>query len=103
MSDDLKFDFAKDRHDLIPPEAITALAKILTHGATKYGPRGWERGMEWGRLYAATQRHLLAFWAGENNDPESAHPHLWHALTNIAFLLTYQRRGIGNDDRPEVR
>ena len=96
----VKFDHGKLRHDLVPPEAINALAHILTDGATKYGDRNWEKGMDWGRLYAAAQRHLLAFWAGEDRDPESAHPHLWHALTNIAFLVAYQKRNIGEDTRP---
>ena len=100
MSDNLKFDTGKLRMDLVPTEAISALAQILTDGAQKYGERSWERGMEWGRVYAALQRHLLAWWSGQDTDPESGHPHLWHVLTNAMFLVAYEQRQIGSDDRP---
>ena len=93
-----KFDAGKRRHDLIPHEAINALADVLTYGADKYGPKNWEKGMAWGRLYAATQRHLIAFKAGEDMDAESGIHHLSHAMTNIAFLIAYAERGIGTDD-----
>ena len=99
MSDDLKYDGGKLRMDLVPTEAITALAEVLTIGAQKYGERSWERGMEWGRVYAALQRHLTAWWAGEDTDLDSGQPHLWHALTNVAFLVAYEQRQVGTDNR----
>ena len=97
--DDLKFDGGKHRMDLVPTEAITALAEILTEGAQTYGERSWERGMEWGRVYAALQRHLLKWWAGEDTDIDSGQPHLWHVITNAAFLVAYEQRQIGTDNR----
>ena len=96
----VKFDSDKIRMELIPPDALEALAKILTDGAKKYGARNWEKGMAWSRAYAALQRHLLAWWGGQDVDPESGHPHLWHVLTNAVFLTSYQIREIGEDDRP---
>ena len=98
--DDLKFDGGKPRMDLVPTEAITALAEILTEGAQKYGERSWERGMEWSRVYAALQRHLTAWWAGEDADLDSGQPHLWHVITNAAFLVAYEQRQVGTDNRP---
>lgn len=95
-----KYDGGKLRLDLVPVEAIEALGAVLTHGASKYGDRNWERGMAWSRPYAALLRHLLAWWRGEDIDPESGLPHLWHAATNAAFLVAYAGRGIGTDDRP---
>jgi len=59
-----KDDQEKLRMDLLPPEAVTALARILTDGAQRYQERNWEQGMRWGRLYAAAQRHLLGVVAG---------------------------------------
>ena len=102
MQDDLKFDHGKLRIDLVPVDGILALAQILTSGAEKYGERGWERGMAWSRPYAALLRHLLAWWGGQDTDPESGHPHLWHVMTNAVFLVSYERRGIGEDDRPGI-
>ena len=96
----VKFDSGKLRMDLLPPDALEALGRILTDGAEKYGCRNWEKGMAWSRPYAALQRHLLAWWGGQDTDPESGHPHLWHVLTNAVFLTSYQIREIGEDDRP---
>lgn len=96
-----KFDGDKDRYDLIPPEIEEAIAKVLTFGANKYGERNWELGMKWGRSYAALRRHVAAWWKGENLDPETSMSHLWHAACCIAFLVTFEARGIGTDDRPK--
>lgn len=100
----VKFDTDKARYDLIPPEIEEAVAKVLTFGASKYGDRNWELGMDWGRVYAAMRRHMAAWWGGEDDDPETGMPHTWHAACCIAFLVTYEARGVGTDDRnkPEV-
>ena len=96
----IKFDAGKLRMDLLPPEIDNAIARILTDGADKYGERNWEHGMAWSRPYAALRRHLIAWWSGEDADQESGHSHLWHVLTNAAFLVAYEQRGLGKDDRP---
>lgn len=95
----VKFDTGKRRVDLVPTEAINALADILTAGAAKYGSHNWRKGMAWSRVYGAAQRHMLAFWGGDDIDEESGMPHLWHALTNVAFLVSYQAMSVGRDDR----
>lgn len=99
FSEGVKYDTEKPRYDLIPPEALESLAKILTFGAEKYGAHNWEYGMDWHRPYAAAQRHMWAWWNGEDNDPETGESHLDHALCCVAFLLTYEKRGVGTDDR----
>lgn len=97
----IKNDKEKPRLDLIPPEAIQALGKVLEFGSRKYTDRNWEKGMDFGRVFAALQRHLWSWWSGESVDPESGYSHLWHAFAGIAFLLTYEARKIGHDDRPK--
>lgn len=87
-----KHDGGKPRFDLLPAEALEAVAKVLTFGAAKYGDRNWERGIERGRLFAAVQRHLWASWGGEADDPESGMPHLWHALTGLSMLVALDQR-----------
>lgn len=96
----LKYDADKARYDLIPPEVEEAIAKVLTFGAGKYGERNWELGMRWGRPYAALRRHMAAWWSGEDADPETGMPHTWHAACCIAFIVAFEARGIGTDDRP---
>jgi hypothetical protein len=94
-----KCDQNKPRYDLVPPEALDALARVLTLGAAKYTDRNWEAGMAWGRPFAACMRHLWAWWGGESRDPESGLSHLAHALCCVAFLIAYEARGAGQDDR----
>lgn len=99
-SEAVKFDEDKVRMELLPPEFLTSTASILTFGAKKYADRNWEQGMDWSRVYGALQRHLNAWWSGEHTDPETGKSHLWHANCCMAFLTTYEMRGVGTDDRP---
>lgn len=87
-----KFDSDKLRYDLVPPEAMEALASVLTYGAKKYSDRNWERGDLTERMFAALERHLWAWRAGESNDAESGMPHLSHALCCAAMLVAYEKR-----------
>lgn len=95
-----KHDAGKARFDLIPVEAVAALAEVLTFGAEKYGARNWEKGFPWGRVFAALMRHLWAWWRRAPADPETGFSHLWHALACVAFLVAFEARGAGEDDRP---
>ena len=96
-----KLDDGKLRYDLIPPEFLEATADIMTYGAKKYAPRQWEGGMAWSRPYGALLRHLFAWWnpLEPDNDPETGKSHLHHACCCLAFLVTYEARKIGKDDR----
>jgi hypothetical protein len=93
-----KHDAGKLRYELLPPDAIAAVAAVMTYGATKYGDRNWEKGMAWSRLRGAAARHLAAFDIGEDNDPETGLPHLAHATCCLMFILAFQLRGLGEDD-----
>ena len=95
----VKHDQGKPRYDLLPPEALAGLADILGYGAAKYAPHNWRKGMDWSRVFAAAQRHVWAFWTGEDLDPESGLPHIDHAMCCLAFLSAYQKAGLGTDDR----
>ena len=87
------------RFDLIPPRELTELAKVYGHGCLKYAPRNWERGYAWGLSYAALQRHLQAFWNGEDLDPESGLPHLSHAAWHCLTLQFFHQHYPELDDR----
>jgi hypothetical protein len=97
----IKHDQDKVRLDLLPTDAIEEIAKVLAHGANKYGHRNWEKGFTWSRLYGAVLRHLFAWFKGEDKDPETGLSHLAHAGCNILFLLTFELRKTGADDRPK--
>lgn len=95
-----KDDQGKLPYDLIPPELLEATAAVLRFGAAKYEPRNWEKGMAWSRPFAALMRHMWEWWKGNDIDPETGMNHLWHAACCIAFLISYEMREIGEDDRP---
>lgn len=97
-----KDDAAKLPMHLLPPEFLTGTAAVLDFGAKKYSPRNWEQGLNYSRVFSALQRHMWAWWAGESADVESGMSHLWHASCCIAFLMAFEGRGTGEDDRPNV-
>ena len=96
-----KFDSDKLRYELLPPELLEEVARVLTFGAHKYSARNWELGMAWSRPFAALMRHMWAWWRGEDKDPETGYSHLSHAACCIAFLVSYEARNVGTDDRPK--
>jgi len=94
-----KDDAGKPRMDLIAPEIMDGLGRVLAFGAAKYAPRNWEHGMSWGRVFGALMRHLWSWWGGAKADDETGLSHLHHAACCIMFLIAYEARGIGKDDR----
>lgn len=102
MSEGLKDDQDKVRMELLPPELLIGTAKVLTFGAKKYTDRNWELGTKWSRVFGALQRHLWAWWGGERFDTETGYSHLWHAACCLAFLIAYEARKTGTDDRPSA-
>ena len=96
-----KFDTGKATWTLIPFDAVASIQKILDFGAAKYAPRNWELGMAWSRPWNACLRHLDAWMRREPADPETGLSHLWHAGCCILFLIAYELRGVGTDDRPQ--
>ena len=87
-----KDDQEKNRLDLIEPEFIEGVGKVLTFGANKYEPNSWQKVEDAeNRYYAAALRHLMAWRRGEKTDPESGLSHLDHAACNIMFLQHFER------------
>jgi hypothetical protein len=85
----------------IPPVAIAMEGKVMAGGAAKYGPFNWgEGGVVASIYYDAALRHLMAWYTGENIDPESNLPHLAHARACLGILIDCAERGILEDDRP---
>lgn len=82
-----KYDTGKIRYDLVPPSIIKGIAEILTFGAEKYGEGNWKKCEDANRYVAAMYRHLEAWRAGEELDPESGKSHLFHAGCCLAFLI----------------
>jgi hypothetical protein len=90
------------RFDLLPYDALTLVAEHYGKGATKYEDRNWEKGYDWGLSMAALQRHLAAFWSGEDVDEETGSFHLQAVVFHALALLTFQIRDLGTDSRGTV-
>lgn len=94
-----KFDEGKPPLSLISRTALEEEAKVLAFGATKYGTHNWRKGMDFSRLVDAALRHIYAFADGEDKDKETGLSHLAHARCCLAFLLEYEGKSVGTDDR----
>lgn len=94
-----KNDGGKARYDLVPPSLMRGVAEVLTFGAQKYDAHNWKNVPDADRYTAALYRHLEAWREGEVVDEESGMLHLWHAATNLAFLieLGHQPKEWGNE------
>lgn len=95
----IKFDEDKMPLHLLSSEALLQTAAVLKFGADKYAAHNWRGGFAWSRPLAAAMRHILAFNAGEDKDPESGLSHLAHAACCIMFLLEFEKTHRELDDR----
>lgn len=90
---DAKSDSGKPRPTLVPVSLIEAVTAVREYGCAKYhDPENWRR-VEPQRYRDALYRHWLAYLKGEKNDQESGLPHLWHLVTNAAFLIEMEQEG----------
>ena len=69
------------RFDLIPPDEIATIAKVLGQGAIKYGEDNWKALPTWTHLNHALQ-HIFAYLANDKSDD-----HLSHAATRLIFAM----------------
>lgn len=87
------------RYDLIPVEALEQVAMLYGKGAEKYSEHNWRKGYEWSKSYASLQRHVNAFWSGEDDDPEMQLPHLASVVFHAFTLMTFMNEQRAFDDR----
>lgn len=81
------------------PAALLKLAAVAGFGGQKYARYNFAKGYAWSLSFDAMARHMLAFWNGENLDPESGLPHVLHAAWHGLTLACFLERGLGTDDR----
>jgi len=89
-----KADAGKPRLSLVPMRILWAIAEVREYGTNKYkDPDNWKR-VEPERYKEALLRHILRYIDDPDGvDDESGLPHLWHAATNIAFLIALAEKG----------
>ena len=86
-----KHDTGKPLMGAVPPNALLAVAKVLTFGAEKYGRDNWRQVKNAETRYLdAALRHINAHQRGEAADRESGESHLAHAVCSLMFMLELQ-------------
>lgn len=84
----------------VPAPALLPMTKAFADGAKKYGRLNWrENGVTASVYYDAAQRHLMAWWDGEDKADDSGVHHLGHAMACLAIILDAERHAKLNDDR----
>lgn len=76
------------------------LARVYTIGAAKYADRNWEKGIQYGRIFAALMRHAWKWWNGEQCDPVDGQHHLSSVAWCAFALMEYEKTHPEKDDRP---
>lgn len=95
-----RFSKGKMRHDLIPPWPLEQIAGVYTYGTKKYDDDNWWKGLKWKKdVFGCILRHVWKWFRGERFDAESGLHHLAHTAWNCIALMSYERHGIGIDDR----
>lgn len=85
---------------LWPKTATTLGSMALLEGALKYGRSNWRAvGIRASIYYDAVDRHMSAWFEGEDIDTDSGLPHLAHALASLAIIVDAIAAGKLNDDR----
>ncbi len=85
-----KFDQGKPDMTMIPSSYVLGTADVFSFGAQKYARGNFRLGMEHSRPLAAALRHIYAILDGQEIDPESGKPHIYHASCSLA-MYDYQR------------
>lgn len=85
----------------IPAPFLSMTGLALMEGARKYGRHNYRRaGIRYSVYYDALMRHMMAWWEGEDIDPDSGLPHIAKASACLAIIVDSWHSGEFNDDRP---
>lgn len=85
----------------IPANVLAEMGVAMLEGASKYGRHNFRvAGVRASVYYDAAQRHLMAWWEGEDIDPDSGMSHITKLLACMAVLRDAMHQGMWTDDRP---
>ena len=83
-----------------PVMPLQEMGKVFELGAKKYGRYNWRlHAVSATVYYDAALRHLMAWFEGEDTDPESGVSHLAHVMACMAILMDAQKNGKLKDNR----
>ena len=85
----------------VPANVLAELGCAMLEGASKYGRHNYRHaGIRASVYYDGTMRHLMAWWEGEDIDPDSGLSHITKAIASLTVQRDAMMRGMMVDDRP---
>jgi hypothetical protein len=85
----------------VPANVLAEIGVAMLEGAKKYGRHNYRvAGIRASVYYDGVMRHLLAWWEGEDIDPDSGMSHVTKAITSLVVLRDAMMQGMCTDDRP---
>lgn len=89
-------------YDLVPFQEITdAFSRVAEHGAQKYEPWNWSKGLARVQILGSLLRHTFAYLRGEERDKDSGLLHTDHILWNAVALCHNVRWNLEDGRRVE--
>lgn len=87
----------------VPSLPMQEVGVAMYEGARKYGRHNWRAsGTRASVYYDAAMRHLMAWWEGENLDPDSGLPHITKAMATLLVLRDAQMFGGQTDQETYI-
>lgn len=79
---------------------LAEVGVAMLEGAAKYGRHNYRVvGVRSSVYYDATMRHLMAWWEGQDLDPDSGMSHVTKAIAGLVVLRDAMIQGMVTDDR----
>lgn len=86
---------------VVSSPVIMEMALGMMEGARKYGAHNYRiAGVRASVYYDAAMRHLMAFWEGQDIDPDSGLSHVTKAMSCLHVLRDAMMNDMWDDDRP---
>ena len=85
----------------VPANVLVEIGVAMLEGSLKYGRHNYRTaGVRTSVYYDGTMRHLMAWWEGEDLDPDSGVSHVTKAIASVVVLRDAMLQGMATDDRP---
>ncbi len=95
----LRYNTGKPQYSQIDMQCLEPMVRVLEYGMKKYARNNWKKGFPETQLIDCLLRHVAAYLAGEETDPESGVSHVGHIQANAMFLgLKNNTKDIDNAD-----
>jgi hypothetical protein len=95
------FDIRKAPLSTVSAPVLMEVGVGMQEGGAKYGRHNYRAiGVRGSVYYDATMRHLMAWWEGEDIDPDSGLSHVTKAICSLVVLRDAMIQNKFNDDRP---